>query len=569
MHDGHGKRRVIAAAACSLLAVSALGCSVLDGKGGQAPVLAQGNTLAEAVGGAATAPGSREHPRVTALAPQPGTPGVIDPLRPAMDGQEQPLVGGSVNLAAEGVELASTGGMSWVLYCVAPAAGSAPDTLQLEFASRDGVVWVALPDFTNSRWDWVQLDAGLQVQLEFDPALRLKDDATYITLAVHGGATAVFHGGALYSLAAGPPEDGVEIQPADKLPDMVGAYLSLGYWDSAAVDNTLAELAQLGVNLVLDYALIPPEDDTWRAAFQHYLDTAQEHGIGIAFYLAPQLYGTTPESAEEQMQDVLAVVQQLQDQPAITAWYVHDEVLPDVENDWGNGRYAMSLPQMQHLYSQIRAVDPQRPQLSVWCYLPGFTEFRDAYVQFASWGETPWMQDQAAYEGAMADLLQTTCDWVMIDSYPVGAPWGGGSPVAEVAALTARAAELKSPTQPLVFVFQAFSWEQYDPQGAAGAPFPTRDEMQAMLCAAHLLGATGTVAYSWFDLTGSAPNQEIAGRDTALADARLVLAGLAKSGWPELTLPLQDIRLSGTPDKQASAQALQRHSQPRPSPRRQ
>ncbi len=558
------------AVALGLLALCAVGCSVIQGKGAQAPVLAQGNTLAPQPDAAvATAPSSREHPRVSALAPQAGAvPGVIDALRPATDDADQALVGGSVNLAAQGAELASTGGMSWAVYCVTPAAGSTPDRLQLEFASRDGAVWAALPDFTKGRWDWIQLDSGAKVQLPVDPALRLKDGVTYITLAVHGGASAVFCGGALYNLADGPPEDGVEAKPPAKLPSVVGAYLSLGYWDEQAVEATMTELEQLGVNLVLDYALIPPEDSNWEGAFQHYMDTALAHHIGIAFYLAPQLYGMTPEAPGEYAQNALAQVAALQDQPAITAWYVHDEVLPDVQNDWGSGRYAMSLSQMQHLYNQIHTADPARPQLNVWCYLPSFAEFSNAYIQFAAWGQTAWMQDEAAYERAMADLLQTTCDWVMIDDYPVGAPWGAGDAVAEVAALTQRAAGLKADGQPLVFVFQSFSWEQYDAQGAAGAPFPTREQMDSMLCAAHLYGATGAVAYSWFDLTGTEPNQVIAGRNTALADTRLVLTALGRSGWPEVTLPLDALELPGAAAKSASAQAHPQRHPRRPAPAR-
>jgi hypothetical protein len=551
---------------CGLSVLGAVSCSVIQGKGAQAPQVGQGNTLSAAPAGTEdAAPSAREHPRISSLSPLlGGTPGVIDALEPATDEQGQALTGGSVNLAEQGAELASTGGMSWVVYSVTPATAAVPDQLQLKFASRDGAVWAALPDFTKGRWDWIQLDSGTTVQVAFNSASRMKDGATYVTLAVHGGATAVFSGGALYNLAAGPPTPDVGAGPSAKLPDVIGAYLSMGYWDAATVDATMTELERLGVNLVLDYALIPPEDANWQDAFQHYLDTAQAHHIGIAFYVEPQLYGMTPDAPGSCMENTVALVESLKDQSAITAWYVHDEVLPDVQNDWGSGRYAQTLSQMQHLYSMIHTADPCRPQLNVWCYLPGFAEFRDTYMQFAAWGQQAWMKDEAAYERALADLLQTTCDWVMIDDYPVGAPWGAGDAVAEVVALTQRAAGLKAQQQPLVFVFQSFSWEQYDAQGAAGAPFPTREEMDSMLSAAHLSGATGAVAYSWFDLTGSEPNQIIAGRDTALEDTRLVLAALGKSGWPEVPVPLSAVELPGA-DKSSSALAHPQRHPPRPA----
>jgi hypothetical protein len=551
------------AAALAALTLLALSCGVFGEKGAQAPVVAQGNTLAPAPAtGDNAAPGGRAHPRVSSLvAPTEAQAGVIDARKPALDDQGLAMTGGTVCLAEGGAELSSSGGLSWVIYCVAGAGEATPDTLRLQFSHRDGAVWVALPDFTKGRWDWSALDSGGSVDLPIDPALRLKGGATYVTLAVHDGANAVFYGGALFNAAVGPPDTGgTGSEPPAKLPSVVGAYLSLGYWDEQAVDDTMAQLAKLKVNLVIDYALIPPEDEYWRPAFQHYLDAAQANKIGIAFYVEPALYGMAPDAPGEHMPSLVAQIDELKSQPAITAWYVHDEVLPDVQNDWGSGRYAMTLAQMQQLYLQIHAADPSRPQLNVWCYLPGFTQFQSQYIQYAAWGQTAWMKDEAGYEQAMADMVQTTCDWVLVDDYPVGAPWGAGDAAAEAGALVQRAAELKAQEQPLVFVFQSFSWAQYDPENAADAAFPTRDEMEAMLCAAHLNGATGAVAYSWFDLTGSEPSQQVPGRDAALDDTMQVLTALGKSGWPQAQVPLGASAVRKAPAKAAAAyRQLKRH----------
>ena len=105
-------------------------------------------------------------------------------------------------------------------------------------------------------------------------------------------------------------------------------------------------------------------------------------------------------------------------------------------------------------------------------------------------------------------------------------------------ALTQRAAALSSPSQPLVFIFQAFSWAQYDPAGAAGAPFPTRDELDRMLCGAHTFGADSAIAYSWFDLVDDLPNRDIDGRETALSNLLDLLASLNATGWPEAELAM-------------------------------
>lgn len=544
------------AVALVVLTIGLLSCGMFREKGAKAPAVARGNTLSTAPDSSSNAaPAAREHPRVSSLvAPAAAQPGVLDARSPALNDQGQALTGGTVSLAEGGAELSSGGGLSWVIYCVASPGGAVPDTLRLNFAHRDGVVWLAVPDYTKGRWDWSALGSGTSVDQAVDHSLRLKDGTIFVTLAVHDGANAVFSGGALFNSAVGPPDTGgIGIEPPQKLPNVIGAYLSLGYWDEQAVDETMAQLADLNVNLVIDYALIPPEDDSWQAEFQHYLDTAQANNIGVAFYVEPSLYGMTPDAPGTHFQDLVALVNELKSQPAITAWYVHDEVLPDVENDWGSGRYAMSLGQMQRLYQQIKEADPSRPQLNVWCYLPSFAQFQSEYLQFAAWGQTAWMKDEPGYEQAMADLVQTTCDWVMVDDYPIGAPWGCADATAEVGALVDRAAGLKAPQQPLVFVFQSFSWAQYDPENAAGAPFPTLDEMDAMLCAAHLNGATGAVAYSWFDLTGTEAAQQVPGREAALDDTKLVLTALGHTGWPAAKVPLGVSAVKINPAKARSA----------------
>jgi hypothetical protein len=155
------------------------------------------------------------------------------------------------------------------------------------------------------------------------------------------------------------------------------------------------------------------------------------------------------------------------------------------------------------------------------------------------------MDDEAAYEQALADMLRTTCDWVMIDMYPVGAPWLDGSVPAEqpVIGLTQRAAALKGAEQPLVLVFQSFSWAQYNPDNCSGASFPTRDELDRMLCGAHTFGADSAIAYSWFDLADDLPGRHIEGREAALANLLDLVGALGSAGWPEV-----ELAMGSTPD---------------------
>jgi hypothetical protein len=302
------------------------------------------------------------------------------------------------------------------------------------------------------------------------------------------------------------------------------------------IEEIMTELEALGVNLVIDYALTPPEDSHWQWGFEAYLDSAQRHGIGVAFYLGALLDGVTPADSGAYLERVSAAVAALKHHPQITAWYVHDEVLPMVSNGMATVQYTVSLEQMRALYQAIRAEDPARPQLSVWSQLPTYPEFgvvfSDSDMPF---GRPGWTAGPEAYEDAMRAMVQETCDWVLVDSYPVGAQWRDHDKFPELSfvdSITRRADRLRAPHQPLYFVFQAFSWAQYGQAGWLDAPFPTFAEMRDMLSIAAQGGAQGAIAYSWFDLTKSIPGRDIPGREHCLGDLRRVLRLLSSRGWP-------------------------------------
>ncbi len=445
----------------------------------------------------------------------------------------------------------------WALYAVAWNDVAAPDTLHLDLAARTGAGWLALADYQAGNWEWQQLPAGTDVDVYLRDGLGYHDGRLHFVLAAYGGESMVVDGGnvsvdGVVPEDPGPtpepepepepgpkPEPEPEPEPEPVVPAVNGAYISVGYWEADRVDATFAALADLGVNLVFDYALSLPEDDYWDAAFQHYLDTADANGVGIAYWLARPLEGMTPLTADGHFTACVAEVAQLKDQPAITAWYVHDEVLPMVSGVDGTSKYCLSLAQMQELYDLIKAEDPTRPQLSVWNWLPDFDGFSARInEEDTPYGSPDWMSDPVLYEQTLAAMIQDTTDWVLVDSYPVGAPWLGEdaeAPELAVAALVARAADLRSFDQPLAFVYQAFSWAQYT--GTDGIPFPTRAELDGMLCAAKTYGADWAVAYSWFDLADDLPGRDVAGRDEAFANLQDVLACLGSEGWPVTELP--------------------------------
>jgi len=344
------------------------------------------------------------------------------------------------------------------------------------------------------------------------------------------------------SLAAyAPRADSLPLMPAAQAagakPEVVGVFISEGYWHPKRASAKFAQLAESGVNFVVDYALKGPEHEGWEDEFDEYFAAAQYYGIGVAFPIGQELHGASPETAPEYIANLMRLVRQIKPQRGISAWYVHDEVLPGVVDFDGTKHYSMTLDQMAALYGEIAAEDPNRPQLCVWNYLPTYEQFKRVVdkERYLAADRPPWFDDEVLYEQAMQRLVTETCDVVLVDTYPVGNPWLGDlqTPAEAVAELTARGTALKSATQPLYLVFQAFSWAQYFPEKNPNAPFPTRTEMRLMLCAAYENGASGAIGYSWFDTASPVPARCLAGCGQAHRDLIQVLRELASMGWPK------------------------------------
>lgn len=322
---------------------------------------------------------------------------------------------------------------------------------------------------------------------------------------------------------------------------VVGAYVSLGYWDLDRADASFRQLSDCGVNLVIDYALTGPEDESWTPAFEAYLQSAADAGIGVVFPLYPTLCGVSPENAGTHLDEVLKTVAALKVYQQIAGWYVHDEVLPHLAGVDGSKNYCVSLEQMKELYGRIKAEDPSRPQLNVWCSLPEFERFQLIYDEKTRSGTAAWMQAAGSYEQGLKEMVRGTCDWVLVDCYPVGAPWRKGveaSKLEDVGKLVRRASELKRSEQPLIFVFQSFSWQQYNAENATGAPFPSLADMHSMLYSAWDNGARGAIAYSWFDVArGDLPGAAVPGRERALRNLQRVLSTISQPDWPRCDQP--------------------------------
>jgi hypothetical protein len=452
--------------------------------------------------------------------------GVVDPTIPAEDAAGWPLSSGMSRIGSKSMHLTSINGdahgLEWVVFGGSGfSPQSPPAQLTLSFDRVDGGVWIGLPNFTANAFEWTRVDrAGAQVvSLEGRNIVR-QDGEMYFALGVCGGNYAEFDGGVV--------EEGTGV-------DLLGVYLSHGYWEADKMDAIFAELQSLGVNMVVDYALRWPTDAQWQDDFNNYMLSAQRHNIGIAYCLFPALAGATPEKDEAQLNKALDEVYLLRTNPAIKAWYVHDEVLPMVAGEGGTEHYTVNLKQMQELYAKIHEADPARPQINTWTRIPTRKQFNEMYnANNMPFGREMWMDRDTAYEQTMQTMVRTTCDWVFVDEYPVGAPWAvGANPADTVGKTVGRVATLRSTSQPLYFVFQSFAHAQYGRGAPETAVFPSLEQMQAMLFASRLHGAQGAIAYSWFDLTRTdLPGRDVPGRTQCLANLRQVLVQMDKGGWP-------------------------------------
>jgi len=120
---------------------------------------------------------------------------------------------------------------------------------------------------------------------------------------------------------------------SQRMPEIVGAYISTGYWDLGEVEQTMAALGSLGVNFVIDYGLVPPDGEVWEGALVRYLDLAMYNGIGVAFPIYGALEGMRPDVPDGRINATVELVARLKQYRGITAWYVHDEVLLWVSGD--------------------------------------------------------------------------------------------------------------------------------------------------------------------------------------------------------------------------------------------
>jgi len=352
-----------------------------------------------------------------------------------------------------------------------------------------------------------------------------------------------------FSLAG--PDEGRVVSASTNIPAIRGAYISEGRWTTniAEAERQLATLGTLGVNTVIDYQLALPDNltstgpgTTWR----RYMDAARTAKVKIIYPLPGYLVGLKPTDGTNpaQFTKIRTIIQTLRKEPQIGGWYVHDEKLPSTTIGKTidlTKNYVISIEQMQALYNLIKTEDSlasgglARPQYSVWVSLPTYTQYKARYTkEYRPYGDPNWLATETAYNNMMRQLVQNCTDTVMVDNYPFGNPGvPAGTPLDEYPriALT-RAKSLLKTGQPLIFVFQSFSWKVHNPTGAPNATYPTLAHMRTMIGPARQLGCNGAIAYNWYDLDNPPAARDLPGRAQCFTDLKTLLKQLGTTGWP-------------------------------------
>lgn len=250
---------------------------------------------------------------------------------------------------------------------------------------------------------------------------------------------------------AGPKRvgfDGLRLRIHGRAFCPLGVYDSEG-WKAETTPARLQQMVDAGFNCVLPYGLLSGSVEDCR----RYLDTAGRLGLRVVVSLKDLYehvrYPLRRMKGIEGRENVLrAVVNALKDHPALLAWYVNDESGPE------------HLQELRSLYETVVALDAEHPCFAV------------------------TNQPESAYE------FWDTTDIIGVDPYPVP-----GSPLTLVADWVQAAV---GTCRPVWAAIQAFNKANYAP--GPGFRAPTAAEYRAMAFLAIACGATGLLAYSYYDV---------------------------------------------------------------------
>jgi len=246
-------------------------------------------------------------------------------------------------------------------------------------------------------------------------------------------------------------------------------------WFNSTNDSYLDEIADSPFNCLLNYGVNHVPKDRMLA----YLDRARQKGLKV-IYCLNDVYPTATYinsweglSGNQAIAD--AVVGAYKNHPAVLAWYLNDELSPELE------------PKLEDYYHRIANGDPNHPCYIVLCNMPE------------------------------VKLFPATTDIMGVDRYPVPKV-----PVTEVSEESEVAKTAVALHKPIWLVPQAFGWYQYTSENKdrGHAPSeaelkegraPTYEESRCMTYLALTHGAKGLIYYCYYDLRVLPQYQEMWG----------------------------------------------------------
>ena len=236
-------------------------------------------------------------------------------------------------------------------------------------------------------------------------------------------------------------------------------------WYAGHIEQQMNEIADSPFNCILDYGTNRMSKE-WML---RYMDNMHQKGLKL-IYCMNDVYPTATYLEKSSWEGVKgndaiadAVVKAYRNHPAILAWYLNDELPPEL------------VPKLTDYYERVKSNDPGHPCLIVLCQPQDFRHFPD------------------------------TTDIMGFDNYPVPGA------LESVPNCVDMAIEASGGREPVWAVLQAFAWYQYRSSNKDRGHQPTKEELESgraptfeeercmtWLALAH--GSKGIIYYCYYDL---------------------------------------------------------------------
>lgn len=284
------------------------------------------------------------------------------------------------------------------------------------------------------------------------PARRLAPGAYRLEIALVEKASGEILGACSHPITreAGVPKRKVSIDGHNRVIVDGTPFFPLGmYWGSVSREE-LDIYAESAFNCLMPYSNTSAEQ----------LDWCHSRGLKVIYSIKDYFHGTRycPKDIQTEADEQAAVLRAynaVHDHPALLAWYINDELGPEL------------MPRLEARQAMMQKLDPEHP---TWVVL---------------------------YQVDRIGEYLNTFDVIGTDPYPIP-----DRPASMAANWTRKTVTAVQGCRPVWQVPQAHNWANYrtsDEEKQKCRP-PTLEEMRSMAWQCIAEGANGLIFYSWFDL---------------------------------------------------------------------